>query len=531
MKRTLIAAGGFLLAAGLTTPALAGATSSDPAAEALAKDAREVSEVLKFWTASNNAALRQATALTYDYKAGGAAMTGGYTADGKPGLVAPIGGEKKKVAKSYNVNFPKTIGKVFFVNAKGGLNWCSATSIQSQHRNLVATAGNCVYDEAGNGHVMDKWVFVPAFYQGKTPYGIFVGKTAYLHYDYANYEDGDRNYAFVTVYNGLNLGTGKTTQVNKAEFDKFVGDKWVDEKEITKAEYDAGVDKYGKDGPYKSKIVDPKTETVAKPAGVNSDETLKPYLAAEGKDGIKAVTFEVTEGTYTSSKKDYENNSQFASETVPISKEDYERLLKEKASGNFPGKVEEVKDGTNVIGWKKTTYWLLKWVKSSTKTVYYVEQYFIRDGGLVSTGRLGDAVGGQGFAYNQPVAKSPVRVFGYPYAEHPDGNKAYTGITPKTCYGKTSAKNVTWAKYRIEENVALKCAMTPGADGGPWLLKYSNATRLGYVNGVTGGFLDTDSNGRIDHSISAYFDGETNSVYRAAEKNWSGDILPGIKKP
>lgn len=529
MKRTLIAAGGFLLAAGLATPSLSAVAASDPAEEQLAKDAKEVSEVLKFWTASNNAALKQATMPAYDYKAGGAVMKGGYSADGKPGIVAPIGEEKKTTYKSQNVNFPRSIGKVFYVDGKGDLRWCSATSIQSPNRNLVATAGSCVYDEAANGHVMDKWVFVPGYYQGKTPFGIYVGKTAFLHYDYATYEDGDRNYAFVTVYNGLNFADGKTSQVSKAEFDKFVGDKWVNEKEITQAEYDAGVQKYGKDGPYKSKAVDPKSETVAKPTEVKDDDSLKPYLAADGKGGIKAVTYEVTESAYTSAKKDYENNSQYRSETLPISKEEFERLSKEKANGNFPGKLEEVKDGTNVIGWKKTTYWLLKWVKSSAKTIYYVEQYFVREGGLVSTGRLGDTVGGQGFAYNQPVAKSPIRVFGYPQAEHPDGNKSWTGVTPKTCYGKTSAKNVVWAKYRIEENVALRCSMTPGADGGPWLLKYNNAKRLGYVNGVTGGFLDTDSNNRIDTIISAYFDGEAASVYNAAAKSWSGDILP-VKK-
>ncbi|XVQ85024.1 hypothetical protein ACQP2K_40455 [Microbispora siamensis] len=58
---------------------------------------------------------------------------------------------------------------------------------------------------------LDKWVFVPGYYQGKTPWGIYVGKTAYTHYDYDVYEDGDRDYAFVTVYNGV-LPTGGSSK-------------------------------------------------------------------------------------------------------------------------------------------------------------------------------------------------------------------------------------------------------------------------------------------------------------------------------
>ena len=50
--------------------------------------------------------------------------------------------------------------------------------------NLVSTAGHCVYDDPSQRSVMDNWVFVPGYYQGKTPWGIYVGKTAYTHYDF-----------------------------------------------------------------------------------------------------------------------------------------------------------------------------------------------------------------------------------------------------------------------------------------------------------------------------------------------------------
>ncbi|NUS02833.1 MAG: hypothetical protein HOV97_09715, partial [Nonomuraea sp.] len=132
---------------------------------------------------------------------------------------------------------------------------------------------------------------------------------------------------------------------------------------------------------------------------------------------------------------------------------------------------------------------------------------------------------GQGFAWNQPTGKY-VRTFGYPYAKHPDGSKPYSGVTPKWCYGKTGAKATQVPSLKIEEHISLKCAVTGGYNGAPWLLKYSNAKRMGYVNGVTSVLYDTDGNDRWDYMSSPYFDGETNSVYAAAANSWSGTILP-----
>jgi hypothetical protein len=67
--------------------------------------------------------------------------------------------------------------------------------------------------------------------------------------------------------------------------------------------------------------------------------------------------------------------------------------------------------------------------------------------------------------------------------------------------------------------------MTSQSDGSAWLLKYSNARRLGYVNGVTSTFGDANGNNRIDTITSPYFDGETKGVYDAAATLWTGSIL------
>ncbi|WP_214320921.1 hypothetical protein [Nonomuraea sediminis] len=544
MKRILIPTflAGGLLAAGLAGTTTAAGAAGDVDSDTLAKDYAAVQKVLDFWSKSNYAALKQATAYNYDHVAEGTGvvMTGGYSADGKPGTVAPIGQEKKSPVKSQNVNLPKTIGKVFFLDGKGQPRWCSATSIQSQFRNLVATAGHCVYDEAANSGTLGYWVFVPMYYQGKAPAGIYVGKTAFTHYDYANYEDSDRDYAFVTVYNGLKFVDGKVVQVNGDDYDKFVGDKWVEAKQISEKEYLDGVSKYGPNGPYKKLIGDTNVESVNPPKATFADEEIVGKGGyAQGKDGVTVLGVEVTKAEYdrapeatTAWKNGERCKPAFCDNDgvrVPISKEESDRLLKDKANGKFLGFLEVEKDKNgNEIAWYKTQYWVVKWVKATAPVKFVVEQYFVRDGGLVDVGRLGDNVGGQGFAYNQPTGKY-VRVFGYPYEAHPDGNKPYTGVTPKWCYGKTSQKNVKVAAYKVEEQVALKCAMTGGANGGPWLSNYNNAKRLGYVNGVTSLFLDTDNNKRIDAISSPYFDGEAAGVYKAAAASWSGNILPTTK--
>jgi len=531
LKRILLPAGGAILATGMLAAGLAGTANANPdwAYDTMAKDAPSAVAVAKFWLGANHLTnnLAKATPYTWETKATPKLnASGGYTPDGKPGTVAPIGEKKKTTAKIKNINLPRTIGKVFFVDSEGGLKWCSATSIQSKYRNLVATAGHCVYDDKKNASVMDNWIFVPAYYQGKAPYGVFVGKQAYTHYDYSVYNDRDRDYAFVTVYNGVQVGGGTGREVTRKEFTEYTGSgtKIVDEKTITEAEYKAGIEKYGQDGPYKAKAVDPKVETVAKPADAAAN--IEKYIT-DGKDGVKLVGAEVVESVYNAAPSGLDNNYKFErlSNKVSISLEDYKALQAKKANGEFLGNLAEVKDAQgNVIGWTKQQFFVKKWVKTTVATKYWVEVYYIVDGFIKDTGRLGEVVGGQGFTWNQKTGQT-VFAFGYPADAHPDGNKAYTGVTPKWTYGKTSGKVYVSAAEKVEEHVGLKSSFTPGADGGPWLVKYSNAKRLGYVNGVTSLFGDQDKNNRYDLITSPYFDGETATIYNKAAAVWSGSIV------
>ncbi|GLX01798.1 hypothetical protein [Microtetraspora sp. NBRC 16547] len=227
MKRTL-AFGGLvatagLLAAGLAVPAQA---APDAVQTPLAQSKIAAKNIAAFWGAEANANLIAATPFNAETKVVAKHISkGGPAPDSKPGVVPAIGDEKKTVAKSKNVNLPKTTGKVFFADDFKWENgkvtavnphWCSATSVQSAYKNLVATAGHCVYDTKSNKTTLNNWVFVPGYYKGRTPWGIYVGKQAFTHYDFDVYEDADRDYAFVTVYNGIKALNGHP-EVNKKE--------------------------------------------------------------------------------------------------------------------------------------------------------------------------------------------------------------------------------------------------------------------------------------------------------------------------
>ncbi|WP_245647229.1 trypsin-like serine peptidase [Microtetraspora niveoalba] len=206
MKRSL-AFGGLVATAGLLAANLAApaqAAGDKVPSVVLANTNLAAQEIAAFWYGEAKANLIGATPYNVETKVVAKHVsTGGPSADTKPGVVPAIGDEKKTTSKSKNVNLPKTSGKVFFIGGDGRPHWCTATSVQSNYRNLVATAGHCVYDTESNSATLDKWVFIPGYYQGKTPWGIYVGKQAFTHYDYDVYEDGDRDYAFVTVYNGV----------------------------------------------------------------------------------------------------------------------------------------------------------------------------------------------------------------------------------------------------------------------------------------------------------------------------------------
>ncbi|KAA9373568.1 hypothetical protein F5972_34740 [Microbispora cellulosiformans] len=232
VRRLLLPIGG-IAAAGLVgaTLAVPAQAARDTASDTLAASGIAAKNIVAFWLSEKAANLVNATPYDHETLVPAKHISkGGPSADSKPGTVAPTGGGTKASGSSKNVNLPRTTGKVFFVGADHRPHWCTATSLQSKYHNVVATAGHCVYDTESNKATMKYWVFVPGYYQGKAPWGIYVGKTAYTHYDFDVYEDGDRDYAFVTVYNGIKAGRGgdlrnvaewSWKQVSKKEYDRY----------------------------------------------------------------------------------------------------------------------------------------------------------------------------------------------------------------------------------------------------------------------------------------------------------------------
>jgi V8-like Glu-specific endopeptidase len=517
VKHLALPLGGALVAASVAGGAFAGTAGAEPDLKsATLAPSANAQAIAGYWTSSK---LKSAKTYLAESTATGRLKVGGTkaSADGRPGIVAPTGEGGKSAGRSKNVNLPITVGKVFFLDDKGQERWCSGTSIQSKYRNLVATAGHCVYDTDTN-KPFSNFVFIPGYYQGKAPWGIYVGARVNMHHDFDVYEDYDYDYAFVNVYNGIKQ-TG-VKEVNKSTYTAAKGFKYTEDRAISKDEFEKGYEKYGELGPYWKKAVDPTVEHVAKPA--DAAKYIEEYVAT-GRNGVKLTAVEVVESVYDKAPKGLENGNKFERKTVrtPISKEEYDKLVKQKADGGFLGKLEVTKDvnGTE-IAWFKSQYFVKKWVKTTVKELYFHTRYFVIT--LADAGRLGDNVGGQGFSWNQKLGKK-VFTFGYPAYAHLDGHKPYSGHTMKWCYGTTgNAPDV--AKYKAEEHQAIKCAFTPGASGSPFLLQYKNSKRTGYVNGVVSLTIDSDGNDRYDRVTTPYFNGETYGIYKSAANRWTGKL-------
>ncbi|MFB4276721.1 MULTISPECIES: trypsin-like serine peptidase [unclassified Nonomuraea] len=65
----------------------------------------------------------------------------------------------------------RTVGRVFFTTADGRNSSCSGTAVTSANESVVMTAGHCV---KLNGAAHRNWMFVPAFDDGRAPFGAWV---------------------------------------------------------------------------------------------------------------------------------------------------------------------------------------------------------------------------------------------------------------------------------------------------------------------------------------------------------------------
>lgn len=87
-----------------------------------------------------------------------------------------------------------TTGKVFFTDHTGGHWVCSGSLVNSNGKDLVITAGHCVYGTAGGeipaGETWhSNWVFAPDYSNGYAPFGYWYAKQLWTLTNYMNNDD------------------------------------------------------------------------------------------------------------------------------------------------------------------------------------------------------------------------------------------------------------------------------------------------------------------------------------------------------
>ncbi|MFC4112844.1 trypsin-like serine peptidase [Nonomuraea zeae] len=201
MRRALVALGiGLSVLGSAVVPGAAQAASVW--GEPLAQTTAEAQEVAKFWLDDGGANLRNATPYAVQTMAGGERLTTDIVPDGPPASIPPLEGPALPEGAA-----PAASGRVFFIGSDGEPHWCTGAVVNSQYRNLVATAGHCLLDIEAPMGSLDKWVFVPGYSDGEIPFGLYVGKRAAVPYDFEDLRDFDRDYAFANVYSGVVLSS------------------------------------------------------------------------------------------------------------------------------------------------------------------------------------------------------------------------------------------------------------------------------------------------------------------------------------
>ena len=181
---------------------------------------RKQQRALRYWTPER---MRAAESPSSARSVGRAPVNGlAEASGGKPGFVAGTGPGRRRTsgtvapADAYTYPFPytamplpgplrktypyRTVGKVF--GRLNGKNFsCSGASVNSPSRHLVWTAGHCISD--GDGTFAQNLIFVPAYKNGKRPYGKFPAKFKVttegwhqdgdLRFDYAAFSVGKNN--------------------------------------------------------------------------------------------------------------------------------------------------------------------------------------------------------------------------------------------------------------------------------------------------------------------------------------------------
>ncbi|KFU81896.1 V8-like Glu-specific endopeptidase [Amycolatopsis lurida] len=85
----------------------------------------------------------------------------------------------EKIGREWERPVPAGVGRLFFTAEPGVDGSCTATVIPSASRDVVLTAGHCVnggFDRHDNPIKIVNVVFVPGYYHGEAPHGVFAAR-------------------------------------------------------------------------------------------------------------------------------------------------------------------------------------------------------------------------------------------------------------------------------------------------------------------------------------------------------------------
>ncbi|MET8865972.1 trypsin-like peptidase domain-containing protein [Nonomuraea sp. NPDC004580] len=162
-------------------------------------------QAVKYWTAAKQA---EARAADLPKSPKGAARTAASLSVPTAKRLTP-GGDVNgyaRVRRPYTaVPYSRISGRLFFINAGGQPDSCTASVVRSAGELLIATAAHCVYSVA-EGTATGQWhrnfLFIPAYdgraagLRGREPYGRWGGRRAWKPDGYTGLHGGDWNSSY-----------------------------------------------------------------------------------------------------------------------------------------------------------------------------------------------------------------------------------------------------------------------------------------------------------------------------------------------
>lgn len=144
------------------------------------------SDIFRYWTPTNMQNASVADALPSTTSNVASSTTGGN--------VVKAAKQQGQLPQDKSIQYPlSTVGKVFFTTGSGQNSMCSGTAVVSRNRNVVDTAGHCLYMYGGWSRNV---IFCPLYDNGNTPYDCWAARDLEVPSDWINAKPNDYHHDF-----------------------------------------------------------------------------------------------------------------------------------------------------------------------------------------------------------------------------------------------------------------------------------------------------------------------------------------------